>query len=241
VRKIERNNGAVQLSVPGENMIYDRVVVNADYPYAQTTLLSRNIPQYNYSCSVYLLYLGLKAKIEGLSHHNLLFGKDLKKNVQQIFVDKIIPDDPALYIHVPTVTDPSLAPPGKDLVYILVPVPNLENAREDFYQHEQEFRKLVFDKIHSMTGIHLEDLIEVEHRFYPQDFTTRYNLPHGATFGLAHNLMQSAFFRPSNIDPKVNGLYYVGGSTQPGGGLPVVLASSRIVADLISNKNSPIY
>ena len=81
----------------------------------------------------------------------------------------------------------------------------------------------------------------MEHTFYPQDFTTRYNLLHGATFGLSHTLMQSAFFRPSNIDPMLPGLYYAGGSTQPGGGLPVVIASSRIVADLISKKNKPIY
>ena len=187
------------------------------------------------------MYLGLRTKIAGLSHHNLLFAQDLKKNVQQIFTDKIIPDDPSLYIHVPTVTDKSLAPPEKDLVYILVPVPNLDHAREDFNQHEQRLRKIVFDKIRRMTGISLEDLIEVEHTFYPQDFTTRYNLVNGATFGLAHTLLQSAFFRPPNIDPAFRGLYYVGGSTQPGGGLPVVISSSRIVADLIGQRSKPIY
>jgi len=241
VQKIGRNSNGLQLSAGAQDRHYDSIVVNADYPYAQRTLLSRSIPQYSYSCSVYLMYLGLKTKVAGLSHHNLLFAQDLKKNVQQIFTDKIIPDDPSLYIHVPTVTDPSLAPADRDLVYILVPVPNLDNAREDFYQHEQRLRKIVFEKIHRMTGISLEDLIEVEHRFYPQDFTTRYNLLHGATFGLAHNLMQSAFFRPPNIDAGIKGLYYVGGSTQPGGGLPVVLSSSRIVADLIAQRSKPIY
>jgi len=241
VQKIGRNSNGLQLSAAGKDLHYDTIVVNADYPYAQKTLLSRSIPRYDYSCSVYLMYLGLKTKVAGLSHHNLLFAQDLKKNVQQIFTDKIIPDDPSIYIHVPTVTDPSLAPAGRDLVYLLVPVPNLENPKEDFYQHEKRFRKIVFEKIYRMTGINLEDLIEVEHTFYPQDFTTRYNLLHGATFGLSHTLMQSAFFRPSNIDPDLPGLYYAGGSTQPGGGLPVVIASSRIVADLVSNKNRPIY
>jgi phytoene desaturase len=187
------------------------------------------------------MYLGLKTKVSGLSHHNLLFARDLKKNVEEIFTGKVLPDDPSLYIHVPTVTDASLAPAGKDIVYLLVPVPNLDNPREDFYQHEQRFRSIVFEKIKRMTGINLEELIEVEHTFYPQDFTTRYNLVNGATFGLSHTLLQSAFFRPPNIDPALQGLYYVGGSTQPGGGLPVVLASSRIVADLISGRNKPIY
>ena len=241
VLKIGRNSNSLKLSTAEQDRHYDTIVVNADYPYAQQTLLSRSIPRYSYSCSVYLMYLGLKTKIAGLSHHNLLFAQDLKKNVQQIFTDKIIPDDPSLYIHVPTVTDKSLAPSDKDLVYILVPVPNLDNAREDFCHHEQRLRKIVFEKIHRMTGISLEELIEVEHTFYPQDFTTRYNLLHGATFGLAHNLLQSAFFRPSNIDAALQGLYYVGGSTQPGGGLPVGLSSSRIVADLITGTTTPIY
>jgi phytoene desaturase len=187
------------------------------------------------------MYLGLKTKVPGLSHHNLLFAQDLKKNVEQIFTDKILPDDPSLYIHVPTVTDASLAPAGRDIVYLLVPVPNLENTREDFQEQEQRFRKIVFEKIYRMTGINLEELIDVEHRFYPQDFASRYNLLHGATFGMSHTLMQSAFFRPKNVDPTLPGLYYAGGSTQPGGGLPVVIASSRIVADLVSNKNRPIY
>jgi phytoene desaturase len=241
VQKIGRTNHSLQLRAAEQDLLYDTIVVNADYPYTQRTLLSRNIPRYDYSCSTYLMYLGLKTKITGLSHHNLLFAQDLKKNVREIFTDKIIPDDPSLYIHVPTVTDPSLAPAGKDIAYLLVPVPNLENPREDFYQHEQRLRKIVFEKIHRMTGISLEELIEVEHTFYPQDFTTRYNLMHGATFGLAHNLLQSAFFRPPNIDTALQGLYYVGGSTQPGGGLPVVLSSSRIVADLITGTTRPIY
>jgi phytoene desaturase len=241
VQSIGRNSSSLKLSMSGQDRHYDTIVVNADYPYAQRTLLSRTIPQYSYSCSVYLMYLGLKTKVTGLSHHNLLFARDLKNNVQQIFDEKIIPDDPSLYIHVPTVTDTSLAPQGKDIVYILVPVPNLDSAKKDFYQHEQQFRKIVFEKISLMTGINLEELIEVEHIFYPQDFTSRYNLVHGATFGLSHTLMQSAFFRPPNIDAELKGLYYVGGSTQPGGGLPVVLASSRIVADLIAGKNRPIY
>ncbi|MCX5898117.1 MAG: phytoene desaturase family protein, partial [Proteobacteria bacterium] len=241
VQKIGRNSNGLKLNAAGKELHYDTIVVNADYPYAQNKLLSRSIPQYDYSCSTYLMYLGLKTKVTGLSHHNLLFAQDLKKNVQQIFTEKILPDDPSLYIHVPTVTDASLAPAGKDIVYLLVPVPNLDNPKEDFYQHEQRLRKIVFEKIYRMTGINLEELIEVEHTFYPQDFTTRYNLLHGATFGLSHTLMQSAFFRPSNIDPMLPGLYYAGGSTQPGGGLPVVIASSRIVADLISKKNKPIY
>ena len=227
-------NGELTLRLGDKDIRAPRVVVNADYAYAQSSLLKRKIPNYKYSCSVYLMYLGLKKKVSGFAHHNLFFAEDLRKNLKQIFVDKEVPGDPSFYIHVPTVTDPSLAPEGKDIFYVLVPVPNLEGSKEDFASSENRIRRFVFEKINKASGVNLEDLIEVEHKFYPDDFIKRYNIKYGATFGLAHNLMQSAFFRPPNFDHKIKNLYYVGASTQPGGGLPVVLASSKIVADLIN-------
>jgi len=233
VRQIRQNRGSISFEVNDRQQIADKVVVNADYAYTQNDLLERRIPNYKYSCSVYLMYLGLKRKIEGLAHHNLFFSNDLRKNLSQIFKEKVMPDDPSFYVHVPTVTDASLAPQGKDLVYILVPVPNLDRAKQKLVEYEEKIRRIVFDKINQTLNLKLQDLIEVEHKFYPQDFIDRYNIKHGATFGLAHNLMQSAFFRPPNFDSKIKGLYFVGASTQPGGGLPVVIASSRIVADLI--------
>ncbi|MDD5129312.1 MAG: phytoene desaturase family protein [Candidatus Omnitrophica bacterium] len=216
----------------------DYTVVNADYAYTQTDLLKRKIPEFKYSCSTYLIYLGLKKKLDKLAHHNLFFSKDLNKNLDQIFKDKLIPEDPSFYVHVPTVTDPSLAPPGKDILYLLIPVSNLRKSSDDLSKHEERIRKLVFDKINCLCGCNLDELIEVEHRFYPQDFIGRYNIKYGATFGLAHNLTQSAFFRPANFDAKIKNLYYVGASTQPGGGLPVVIAGSRIVADLIKQRKA---
>jgi phytoene desaturase len=234
INKIKHDRDCIILEMDESEIETDKVVVNADYAYTQDDLLRRHLPRFKYSCSVYLLYLGIRKKVEGLEHHNLFFAKDLKKNLDQIFKDKVIPDDPSFYIHVPTVTDTSLAPLGKDIVYILVPVPNLNNPREEFAEHEDRLRRIIFDRINEMLDINLEDLIEVEHKFYPQDFINRYNIKYGATFGLAHNLMQSAFFRPPNIDSRIKNLYYVGASTQPGGGLPPVIASSRVVADLIA-------
>lgn len=211
----------------------DHVVVNADYAYAQGSLLGRRIPAYRYSCSTYLLYLGLKRKVAGPAHHNLFFADKLDRNLSRIFSSGEVSSDSSFYLHVPTVTDPALAPAGKDIFYILVPVPNLAIAKDDFDGHEAALRKAVFDRINRAYGIDLEELIEVEHAFYPGDFLDRYNILNGATFGLAHNLMQSAFFRPANFDARIKGLYYVGASTQPGGGLPVVIAGSRIVSELI--------
>ena len=239
VKKIKKEKKSFVLNFNGRDVDFDKVIVNADYAYAQNELLERKLKDFKYSCSVYLLYLGLKKKIKGLEHHNLFFSKDLNKNLKQIFELKAIPEDPSFYIHIPTLTDKSLAPLDKEIFYILVPVPNLKNCQQNFLEHEEQLRRVVFDKINSTLGINLEDLIEVEHRFYPDDFIKRYNIKYAATFGLAHNLLQSAFFRPVNYDAKIRDLFYVGASTQPGGGLPVVIASSRIVADLITTGKRP--
>jgi phytoene desaturase len=236
IENIEQKFGQIILRQGSRQIKADYAVANADYAYAQTDLLKRRIPSFKYSCSTYLIYLGLNKKLSNLMHHNLFFSKDLNKNLDEIFQAKINPQDPSFYVHVPTVTDPSLAPAGKDIMYLLVPVPNLENSRDTLEEHKLRLRRLIFDKINKVCGCNLEELIEVEHHFYPEDFIGRYNIKFGATFGLAHNLTQSAFFRPANFDAKIKNLYYVGASTQPGGGLPVVIASSRIVADLINRK-----
>jgi phytoene desaturase len=225
----------VKLSIKGEDLVFDKAVINADYSYAQENLLSQIIPDYKYSCSVYLIYLGLKKKVNGFAHHNLFFASDLDKNLKEIFNDGVISTDPSFYVHVPTVTDKDLAPEGKDIFYILVPVANLQKSEKGVLGKEDLIRRAVFSKINKVLGANLEDLIEVEHKFYPEDFIKRYNIKYGATFGLAHNLMQSAFFRPPNFSRKLKNIYFAGASTQPGGGLPVVIASSRIVADLVNS------
>ncbi|MBP7216001.1 MAG: phytoene desaturase [Candidatus Omnitrophica bacterium] len=233
VQRITERKGHLQVRVENADHVFEQVVVNADYAYAQADILERTIPNFKYSCSVFLIYLGLNQKLKGLAHHNLFFAKDLRNNLSQIFKTGAIPADPSFYVHVPTITDPSLAPEGKEIVYILIPVANLQGSREDVRCAQERLRSHVFEKIKQATGVALDGSIEVEHRFYPDDFVDRYNIRHGATFGLAHNLMQSAFFRPPNLDREIKNLFFVGASTQPGGGLPVVIASSRIVADLI--------
>ncbi len=236
VTKIGKADGGIELKTARGSQLLDRVVVNADFSGAQTDLLGRRIPRYDYSCSVFLLYLGLRSKVRGLAHHNLFFSRDLVKNLRQIFGGAAIPEDPSFYIHVPTVTDLSLAPAGKDIVYVLVPVPNLSRPYTDGPGWEEAIRALVFNTVRRQCGFNLEPEIEVEHRFYPEDFISRYSVKNAATFGLAHTLLQSAFFRPPNQDLRMRGLYYVGASTQPGGGLPVVIAGSRVVSDLITER-----
>ncbi len=224
----------VRVAFAGQEEGFDAALVNADYAYSQRALLGRTLPQYRYSCSVFLIYLGIRRPIPNLAHHNLFFARDLFRNLTEIFQGSQAPQDPSFYVHVPTRTDPSLCPPGKEILYILVPVPNLKQGPEIPKAQLRRLRDLTLERISEKAGFRVQEQIEVEHTFLPQDFVSRYNIEYGATFGLAHNLMQSAFLRPANRDRRFPNLYYVGASTQPGGGLPVVLASARIVCDLIA-------
>ena len=235
VSSLKRDGNSWRVKAGSAQAQFDNVVINADYAWSKQRLLNEKLPDYKYSCSVLLFYWGLKEKVSRLAHHNLFLASDLKKNVDQIFDNKEFPQDPSFYVHVPTATDLFLAPEGKDIAYILVPTPNLQNCAQNISDVQEQIKKSVLKRIKEQTGDDLEPLIEVEHRFYPKDFLDRYNILHGATFGLAHTLTQSAFFRPANKDHKNPGIYYVGASTQPGGGLPPVIASSKIVADLIKN------
>lgn len=233
--KVERRGGKVGITAGGKDRDFDLAVINADLPYARARLLGRKLPQYRYSCSVYLIYMGLKKKVRGLEHHNLFFARDLRKNISDIFGPGEVPYDPSFYVHVPTLTDPSLAPEGKDILYVLIPVANLCGKTVRPGKDAESLRAMTVEAMNRITGENIEDLIETEHRFYPEDFVTRYNILNGATFGLAHSLMQSAFFRPPNYEPGIRGVYYAGASTQPGGGLPVVLASSSAAVKLIES------
>ncbi|MBN3040401.1 MAG: phytoene desaturase [Candidatus Omnitrophica bacterium] len=216
----------------------DVLVFNADYSYSRNHLLKKVLPDYEYSCSVFLLYWGLKEKVIGPEHHNLFLCSDLKANLEDIFSDRIDENNFSFYLHVPTVTDRSLAPENKDIFYILIPTCNLNKFKGDFSRFEDKLKQAVLKRLNKFYGRNFQELIEVEHRFYPRDFVDRYNIMHGATFGLSHTFRQSAFFRPANFDRDNKNLYYVGASTQPGGGLPPVIASSKIVADLISEKTA---
>ncbi len=108
-----------------------------------------------------------------MAHHNLFFAKDLYRNLKDIFNSSNVPDDPSFYVHVPTVTDTGLAPEGKEILYILIPVPNLEKGVFDYCFYGKKLREIVFSRIRSVTGVDLEKEIESEHYFYHQDFISR--------------------------------------------------------------------
>jgi phytoene desaturase len=229
----------------GERVRADAVVLNADFGHAMTRLvppekLSKYRPErlakLDFSCSTFMLYLGLDRKIP-LSHHTIFFAKDYRRNIREIFTDKTLPaDDLSFYIQNASVTDPTLAPAGKSAVYILVPVPN-QRSGIDWQHHGPHFRRRLLALIEERTGIKdIEKSIEVERVVTPHDWQHRMNVYAGATFNLSHRWSQMLHRRPHNEFEEFRNCYLVGGGTHPGSGLPVIYESARISTDLISKR-----
>lgn len=222
----------------------DEFIMNEDFAYGMQELIEEKArPSYSdkklekakYSCSTFMIYLGLK-KIYDLPHHNIFFSSEYKKNVDQIFISKELPQDPSFYIHNPVVTDKTLAPEGKSAMYVLVPISNL-SAKIDWQKEKNDFRNLIISKIKNIEGLaDFENQIEVEKIITPEDWRSDYSVYKGATFNLAHNLGQMLYLRPHNQFNDIDNLYLVGGGTHPGSGLPTIVESGRIAAEMIEKK-----
>jgi phytoene desaturase len=221
----------------------DEVIVNADFAYAMKNLIDekdrpsykdRKLESMKYSCSTLMFYFGMKKKFD-LDHHNIFFGNDYRLNVDEIFNGKGLPSDPAFYLQNPSILDPSLAPEGKSTIYILVPVSNL-TTNFDWKGKDKELRDLILAKVKERTGIiNFEDNIEIEKMITPLDWENKVNVWKGAVFNLSHNIGQMLYLRPHNRFNDIKNLYLVGGGTHPGSGLPTILESGRIAAELINN------
>jgi len=194
------------------------------------SLPDRRIRSWRYGQSTVLYYLGLRKKIPGLLHHNIFLSSDFKKSCDEIFVKGVLPQDPLLYVCVPSKSDPTAAPEGKEAVYILALTPNLKG----FVDWENDlglFRKRVFDVL-AQRGFEIAERdVELERVFTPRDFESQYGSLYGNAFGLGPGFFQSACFRPSIKSHDVARLYHTGASTHPGSGIPMVLTSGRLAAE----------
>jgi phytoene desaturase len=218
----------------GEKLPADAILCNADLPWAYRNLLDPavarlpNAEKKRYTSSGYLLYIGTKRKLPAeWLHHNVVFGHDYAGSFESIFEKKEVPADPSFYLNIPSRTDPALAPEGKDAVYVLVPVPH-RDAAIDWKVKGPQVRAQVMTRLAEL-GLDLEAEIEVERVYTPDDLGSLWNLEKGSAFGLSHDFWQIGPFRPSNQDPDVKNLFFVGASTQPGTGLPTVMLSARLV------------
>lgn len=226
----------------GEFIGADLVISNADLPYTYRKLIDpqhrrefsdRRLDRMAYACSGYLLYLGVQGEFPHLTHQGLYFSEDYRANLDAIFKTKTIPSEPSFHLNVPTITDPSLAPPGHSLIYVLAPMPNLE-ADVDWEQAAPVVRSRLLDRLEEIIAPDLRERIVWEREYRPTDWERDYNASLGTAFGsLAQGFFQSAYFRPHNKSRDIAGLYFVGQGTYPGIGMPMVMISSRLVAERI--------
>ena len=192
----------------------------------------RKIDSAKYSMGLFVWYFGTRRRYPDVEHHTILLGPRYRGLIDDIFNNKILASDMSLYLHRPTATDPSLAPPGCDGFYVLSPVPHLD-ADIDWTVESEPYRRAIARRLSQTVLPGLEAEIVTSLVTTPQDFQDRYCSVKGAAFSLAPTLMQSAWFRPNNRSEDVKGLYLVGAGAQPGAGLPGVLSSARMLDALV--------
>lgn len=256
---IRKNGGTICLNTNCEKLLFkedtiksvvtdqgvlsaDVVVCNSDYSYSTKTYLKNGFGKtegtkersFHYSCSVFMLYLGLKKKYECLSVHNIYIGPDFKKNLGAAFKGKI-PMDPPIYIYCPSKIDDTMAPAGKDAINVMIRVPNTRNKKIVWDEKLiNKMRDRLLQTLQKLSG--LEDInenIEFESYLTPKDFEMKFNSFYGNAFGIGHNLTQTAFLRPQIKSRDFNNLYFIGDSVHPGTGVSLVLLGSKLLCEYL--------
>ena len=183
--------------------------------------------------SCYLLYLGVNRRYDDLRHHTIIMPERYRKLIGDIFDGQGMPEDLALYLHVPTKTDAAMAPEGCESLYVLAPVPNLAHGI-DWKQEGIAFRNRIIHFLEHEADLEgLERSIVTEQAFTPLDFESELRSYLGAAFSIEPTLFQSAYFRPHNRSREIDNLYFVGAGTHPGAGIPGVLLSANITSRLV--------
>jgi phytoene desaturase len=242
VRVLRNGQTVHRVQAGGSERDFDLIVSNADLHHTYSRLFpdepsaqreSRRIAGLDWSMSLFVLYFGTdRTYREQLAHHTVLFGPRYRGLLQDIFHGDTLPDDFSLYLHAPTVTDPSLAPEGCDSFYVLSPVPHLGKAALNW----AEIAPLYAERILSALEAHMPDLrkhVVVRRYRTPEEFRDQLGAFQGSAFSCAPKLTQSAWFRPHNRDPHIPGLYLVGAGTHPGAGVPGVVNSAKATARVI--------
>jgi phytoene desaturase len=215
----------------GEQVRGDAVIANADWGHTQRDLLGdgARVAARDHGCSGVLFLMAVRRRLAG-PHHTFLLSRDFAGNLADVFEHRRLPRQPSIYVSRPTATDPSLAPDGVELLYVLVPTPTLESG-VDWSVEVPALRARVLDRL-AETGLgRFEADVVAEAALTPETFRSRYNLTHGSAFGLAATLLQSGPFRPGVRSPRYAGLYHVGASAHPGGGVPIVTLCGRLAAE----------
>ena len=241
VIKIE-NKGEYVTNVITDNGIFsaDVVISGADYAHTEK-LLNPDLKNYSdeywkkkvFAPSSFLYYVAFDKKVEKLLHHNLFFDTDFEKHAVEIYDEPQLPKKPLFYANFSSITEPELAPEGKEVGFFLIPVAvDLEDSQEI---HDQYF-DLIMNRIEQNTGVDLRKHVVFKKSFGVKDFKERYNTCRGNAYGLANTLLQTSILRPQIDNKKLKNLFYTGQLTVPGPGVPPALISGKVVTDYIFKK-----
>jgi len=220
----------------------DALVVNADFAQSMTRLVpdrlrrrwrDRSIARKRFSCSTFMMYLGVEGLADDVAHHTIYLSEDYERNIAEIERGLAPMDDPSFYVQNAGVTDPTLAPPGHSTLYVLAPVGNLDGGF-DWAARKDAYRQVVLGQLAKIGIRDIEPRIRYEKIVTPSDWAHDLNIYRGATFNLAHSYDQMFHRRPNNRFEDLDRVYLTGGGTHPGSGLPVIFESARISTRLMA-------
>jgi phytoene desaturase len=260
VRHLERLGGTLRVSEPvaklhilgdrvtevelesGGRERFDAVASNGDLVHTYRTLLgdthrgrreAKRLMRKRWSPSLFVVHFGLRGTFPDIAHHMILFGPRYKDLLKDIFEFGVLPQDFSIYLHHPTVTDPSLSPPGHSTFYALIPVAHRGKLPLDWEQVGPLLEKRVLDEVGRRLIPDIHERIVTKFHYTPRDFTIDLNAYQGSAFSLEPLLTQSAWFRAHNRDDSLKNLYFVGAGTHPGAGIPGVVGSAKATSGLM--------
>lgn len=222
----------------------DALVINADFAQTMTELVpdrlrrrwtDKSLAKKRYSCSTFMMYLGLEGDLPGLAHHTIYLAPDYEKNLADIEQGNPLDENCSVYVQAPSQTDATLAPSGCSSLYVLVPTANLgaSQGKIDWATESDRMRRIVFQQLDRLGVENAEARIKTERVVTPNDWRNQHHIYRGATFNLAHSLDQMLYWRPHNRFEDLGSVYLVGGGTHPGSGLPTIYSSARIACDAL--------
>lgn len=223
------------LQIGKDTFEHDVLVAGADYHHVDQHLLAPEFRNYDekywdkrvMAPSSLIFYMGVDKKLDGLLHHNLFFDQSFEKFANEIYQSPRWPEDPLFYVCCPSKTDPSVAPEGKENLFVLVPVaPGLEDTEE----HREALYEVVMERLEKLTGQSIKEHVTYRRSFAHRDFKDRYHAFKGNAYGLANTLFQTAIFKPRLTNKHLKNMFYAGQMTVPGPGVPPSIISGEVVS-----------
>lgn len=236
---IDNSNGKIYslLDNKGNKWTADIFISNSDAAFFRSKVLHRSdfsetkLNKMEWSLAPFTIYLGVKGKINNLIHHNYFLGNNFRDYADKIFTSSVSPKKPYYYVNVSSKSNPACAPEGCENMFILCPVP--DKRFKNNWDDKEELADNIINDLSGRINYDIQNNIISKTIFSPSDWEEKFNLYKGSGLGLSHGIKQIGAFRPKNKDEKLSNLYYVGASTIPGTGLPMVIISSKLVTERI--------